>query len=189
MIVLVPFQDGWPGEFREIGESLRTGLGDRARRIDHIGSTAVQGLAAKDIIDIQITVEGLDPAIASVLGAYGYRRIETILEDHVPPGHSDHDGAWAKWLFVEAPGHREAHIHVRIAGRPNQRYALLFRDYLRAQPPVAEAYGRIKAALARLHPDNSDAYYSVKDPVCDIIVEAAEAWAASTSWVQGPSDC
>lgn len=176
-------------EFRRIGERLRGALGQQAMRIDHIGSTAVPGLVAKDIIDIQVTALSLDPEIDSALRIAGYRRVERITADHVPPGQSQGPFEWAKWVFVEAPGSRETHVHVRVAGRLNQRYPLLFRDYLRAHPSAAEAYARIKRALARLHPDNPDAYYDVKDPVCDIVVEAAEAWATSTQWIQGPSDC
>ena len=64
----------------------------------------------------------------------------------------------------------------------------MFRDYLRAAPAAAAAYGRVKAALARLHPADQDAYYDVKDPVCDIIADAAERWAAATGYVPGPTD-
>ncbi len=79
-------------------------------------------------------------------------------------------------------------MHVRQAGRANQRYALLFRDYLRADPACAAAYGQVKVALARLHPNDQDAYYDVKDPVCDIIMAAAERWARETDYRQGPPD-
>lgn len=83
-------------------------------------------------------------------------------------------------------GHEPA---VRVDGMPNQRFPLLFRDYLRDHPSTAEAYAQAKRALARLHPNDLDAYYAVKDPVCDIVVAAAEAWAASIEWQPGPSDC
>jgi GrpB-like predicted nucleotidyltransferase (UPF0157 family) len=72
---------------------------------------------------------------------------------------------------------RRVNLHVREEGRANQRYALIFRDYLRADPLAAGAYAQIKLALARLHPTDQEAYYDVKDPVCDIIIGAAELWA------------
>jgi len=59
---------------------------------------------------------------------------------------------------------------------------------LRAFPATAEAYGQVKTALANYHADNMDAYYDVKDPVCDIIIGGAEVWAASTMWQAGPTD-
>ena len=92
-------------------------------------------------------------------------------------------------MFKSSSGQRPANVHVRLAGRLNQRYPLLFRDYLRAHAPVAEAYALVKSAIAKYHPDDMDAYYDVKDPVCDIIMGGAEDWAASTHWEAGPTDC
>jgi GrpB-like predicted nucleotidyltransferase (UPF0157 family) len=65
---------------------------------------------------------------------------------------------------------------------------LLFRDYLRAHPIVAAAYAQAKLALARHHAADPDAYYAIKDPVCDLIMAGAESWAAATQWNPGPSD-
>jgi GrpB-like predicted nucleotidyltransferase (UPF0157 family) len=74
--------------------------------------------------------------------------------------------------------------------RANQRYALLFRDYLRGFPEIAQAYGQVKSAVVKYHPEaDMDAYYDIKDPVCDIIYSSAEAWAESTDWRVGSSDC
>ena len=73
-------------------------------------------------------------------------------------------------------------VHVRAAGRPNQRYPLLFRDYLRAHPLAAQAYAQAKKALAAHGPTDWQLYYDVKDPVCDIIMAGAEDWAASLPW-------
>ena len=60
---------------------------------------------------------------------------------------------------------RRVNLHVRLQGRSNQRYALLFRDYLRAHPRAAAAYGQAKTALAHYRADDIEAYYGVKDPV------------------------
>ena len=189
MISQVSYRKEWPAEFLQIGRTLRAALGDLALRIDHIGSTSVPGLAAKDVIDIQITATGLEPALEEGLRGLGYSRIERIVSDHIPPGQAEQVGDWAKWVFRPPAGQREMNLHIRLAGKPNQRYPILFRDYLRTHPAVADAYAQIKSALARLHPDDHDAYYDVKDPVCDIIVEAAEAWAAAAGWDEGPTDC
>ena len=189
MIEIVPYQPRWGEEFRALGTELRAALGDLALRIDHIGSTSVPGLAAKDIIDIQVTVAALAPAVADALDHAGYRRATHISRDHVPPGAGDAPAEWTKWLYNGPPGRQRVNLHVRVAGRANQRYPLLFRDYLRAHPPIADAYAQAKLALARLHPNDVAAYYDVKDPVCDIIIGGAEEWAAATSWALGPSDC
>lgn len=74
------------------------------------------------------------------------------------------------------------HVHVREAGRANQRYALLFRDYLRADARAADAYAAVKRALATAAPDDFDTYYAVKDPACDLIIAGAEQWAERTDW-------
>jgi GrpB-like predicted nucleotidyltransferase (UPF0157 family) len=118
----------------------------------------------------------------------GYALHDGVTHDHVPPGRDPTPTEWRKLYFRTPAGQRPTHLHVRETGRANQRYALLFRDYLRAAPAAAAAYGRVKAALARLHPEDQDAYYDVKDPVCDLIIDAAEHWAAMTRYVPGPSD-
>lgn len=64
--------------------------------------------------------------------------------------------------------------------RAKHRYAVLFRDYLRANAEATAAYGQVKMALAGYHAENEEAYYAIKDPVCDIIMVGAEAWAAGT---------
>ncbi|MGI0483990.1 GrpB family protein [Pantanalinema rosaneae CENA516] len=186
MIVIQPYRSTWREEFLTLGKTLRQGLGDLALRIDHIGSTSVPGLAAKDIIDIQITVASLDPAIIPLFEQIGYQQ-SPHLQDHLPPGASQrHD--WVKWLFKPLPPHRPVNAHVRIVGRANQRYALLFRDYLRSHPASAQAYAQVKQALANYHADNAEAYYDVKDPVCDLIMEGAEIWAETTGWHPGATD-
>lgn len=188
-IAIVPYDDRWPAAFAQIGGDLRAALGALAPRIDHIGSTAVPGLAAKDIVDVQVTVAELHgEQIATALAPLGYAMYEGIARDHVPPNWNADPDEWRKLYFHAPPGQRPTHLHVRQAGRANQRYALLFRDYLRAAPATAAAYGQIKLTLARLHPHDADAYYDVKDPVCDLIVEAAERWAAATGYASGPSD-
>jgi GrpB-like predicted nucleotidyltransferase (UPF0157 family) len=101
---IVPYSRAWPEEFRRTAAELRCAVGPQALRIDHIGSTAVAGLPVKDVIDIQVAVAALDPAIVAGL------ELETGV------------------------------------------------------------------------------YADVKDPVCDLIMVAAEEWASRTAWRPGPSD-
>lgn len=188
MIEIVTYDPRWPEEFRRVGAPLRAALGDLAPRIDHIGSTAVPGLAAKDVVDMQVTAATLDAAtIAAALAPLGYTLWEGSTGDHVPPGRDDPPEEWRKLFFRAPEGQRRTNLHVRQAGRANGRYALLFRDYLRADA-AAGAYRQVKEALARLHPDDVEAYYDVKDPVCDLIMAAAELWAVQTGYTLGPSD-
>jgi GrpB-like predicted nucleotidyltransferase (UPF0157 family) len=190
LITILPYNPTWREEFLHIGGMLRKYLGEMALRIDHIGSTAVPGLPAKDIIDIQVTTSLLSPKLERAINLCGYQRILSITYDHVPPGRDADPAQWEKWLFKPEPGSRKVNLHVRLPGRQNQRYALLFRDYLRSFPDVAQAYGQVKTVLVRYHPeDDMDAYYEIKDPVCDIISSGAEFWAAATGWQPGASDC
>lgn len=189
MITIVPYQSKWLNEFHEIGKGLHAELGSLALRIDHIGSTSVPDLAAKDRIDIQVTVAGLTPEVEQALNRAGFIRNEEINEDHLPPGVLEATDQWKKWFFSPTQAKRLVNLHVRIIGNPNQRYPLLFRDYLRATPLSAQAYARVKMALAHYHPDDIYAYCEIKDPVCDLIIEAAEVWAKTNNWQPGPSDC
>lgn len=183
-IVIEPYSERWDGDFARIARRIRSVLGERALRIDHIGSTAVPGLAAKDTIDIQVTVAAL--ADANPLGGAGFDEVVPA-RDHRPPGATGPEHDWEKRLFNEPPNERRANIHVRVDGLPNQRYPLLFRDYLRGHPTAAEAYAELKRRLAEEIYDRGR-YADVKDPACDLIVVAAEAWAETTGWGPPPSD-
>lgn len=188
-IEIVPYNPTWPDEFRRIAEPLRTAFGEHALRIDHIGSTSVPGLAAKDVIDLQITVGVLDAdAIRNFVAPLGYTLHQRINRDHIPPGGAEDSAEWSKLLLEKPETQRRTNVHVRQAGRANQRFPILFRDYLRASPAACEAYRRVKVAMAQLHPDDMGAYSDVKDPVCDLIIDSAEMWVRDTGWSMRESD-
>jgi len=188
-VEIVPYDEHWPADFAAIGADLRGALGDLALRIDHIGSTSVPGLAAKDRIDMQLTVADFErfAAVQAALEQLGYTIVPRNMNDHCPPGWDGPDDQWQKRFFRPPPGQRPTNLHVRAAGRANQRYPLLFRDYLRAHSRAAAAYAELKRRLA----DNLrdlDSYPDVKDPACDLIAVAAEDWAVAIGWDLGPSD-
>ena len=139
------------------------------------------------MIDVQITAASLEPggALAAALAAAGFPPRADILSDHLPPGERAPED-WAKWLLEPPSSLRPANVHVRVAGRPNQRYALLFRDYLLENPVTAAAYAELKRRLAAIAPTRA-AYADTKDPACDLIMGAAEEWADVTGWDPGPS--
>jgi GrpB-like predicted nucleotidyltransferase (UPF0157 family) len=187
MVEIVDYKESWPGEFQQIARALRQSLGLLALRIDHIGSTAVPGLAAKDVIDLQITVEALDQNLLEAMQMMGYTHPEGFDWDHRPPGAQGPESDWSKWLFDPPAGQRATHVHVRVQGRPNQRYPLLFRDYLRAHPATAALYEELKRRLAG-QIQSRTVYSIVKEPAVDLIYLPAEEWAAATGWQPGPSD-
>jgi GrpB-like predicted nucleotidyltransferase (UPF0157 family) len=182
MVTIVEPSDRWAGEFLEIAATLRDILRDDARRIDHIGSTSVPRLPSKDVIDVQVTVVHEDALerVASALADHWWRRMEPASDHHVP-GLPHDDAQWHKAFFDEPEGERATHVHVRVGGRANQRYALLFRDYLREHPDAAAAYAEVKRGLAVLAPDSAS-YADAKDPACDLIYVAAQEWAAARGW-------
>jgi GrpB-like predicted nucleotidyltransferase (UPF0157 family) len=187
-VEIVDYQPSWPADFALLARRLRESLDPPGVAIHHIGSTSVPGLAAKDIIDVQITVPSLDePGSRSGVEAAGF--VWTNYKaDHSPPGLDLAPAELEKRTAGSAPGGRPANLHMRVAGRFNQRYALLFRDYLRAQGTAAAGYAEVKRNLARLFPNDTDSYYALKDPVCDVIIAGAEAWAETTGWQLPPSD-
>ena len=182
MIIISKYNPKWAEEFRSIKSSLHEILGDLALRIDHIGSTSVPGLGAKDVIDVQITVTELNNQIQQSLENAGYKYWGTLAHDHVPQGENDNPKLWEKFFFNEPEGQRRINIHIRVDGNPNQIYPLLFRDYLRAHPNSAKTVELIKREIAKRHANDVAAYYDIKDPVYDLIWDAALEWSRYTGW-------
>jgi GrpB-like predicted nucleotidyltransferase (UPF0157 family) len=185
-VVVEDYRPQWADEFTRLARRIRTLVGPAAIRIDHIGSTAVPGLGAKDVIDLQITVGSLDgvDAVASPLRAAGFRQDGAVCFD-VFGGKGATDLELRKIFLREPEGERRAHIHVREIGRFNQRYALLFRDYLRAAEEARAAYEKLKREAARIYPESIDGYLQLKDPVFHILYAAASLWAEKVGWRPG----
>ncbi|MFI9046988.1 GrpB family protein [Streptomyces sp. NPDC053427] len=176
-VEIVPYDAAWSAMFATWGTGLRAALGDTALRIDHIGSTSVPGLAAKPVIDIQISVASLDPPDA-FLGP---------LTDMGLVYRADNPER-TKRYFREPPGQRRTHVHVRQLGSFSQQFPLLFRDYLRCQASVAEGYAAAKRRCAAKYRNDRPAYVQAKDAVVWDIIRRADAWAQRTGWVPGPGD-
>lgn len=176
-IIIVAYDPTWPAVFAAQAAKLRRALGTAALRIDHIGSTSVPGLAAKPVIDVQISVPALEPAdpFRVPLEGLGY------------VFRPDNDDLTQRY-FREAPGTRRTHIHVRRAGSFGEHLALLFRDYLRTYPDEADAYARRKFELAGPYRDDRPGYVAAKQPYIWGVVARADAWAQATGWEPGPSD-
>jgi len=181
--VVGAYQDAWTDEYYRLAQALRIALGSAALRIDHIGSTSVPQLAAKDVIDIQVTVAQLpDEQLFELLHSHGFRPTGQLEYDSFI-GIEDAESEELSKYFADGPeGDRRSHIHIRKQGHLNQRYAILFRDYLRASPTTRRGYETIKFRLAEIFPHNIDGYLYIKDPLMDIIFEAANLWAASIGW-------
>ena len=184
-IEMSPPKPQWRDDLARLRDALSRAV-PAAASIHHIGSTAVSGLLAKNVIDIQVTVQRLQDVAPAALEAHGFTHVAHLIEDHCPPGMELAGPELAKQFFRASA--RPANVHVRERGRFNQRYPLLCRDYLRAHPGAARAYGAIKEQLARRFPEDAEAYYDIKDPVFDLIMAGAEAWALRTGWSEPPAD-
>jgi GrpB-like predicted nucleotidyltransferase (UPF0157 family) len=183
-IALAPYDPAWQSQGAALINELRSSLGTAALRIDHVGSTAISGMAAKPVFDVQVSVGDLDGAAArfdAPLGALGFRRLP-YEHDHVPVGRADDPDVWAKRLWVRrGRAEPDANLHARATGSPNERVALLFRDWLRSHPAAVSAYSSFKLSLAEAVPD-LEGYTDLKDPIVDLILVAAEPWAHATGW-------
>ncbi len=175
-ISVVDYRSEWVTEFEVIAELLRSTLGDRAVRVDHVGSTSVPGLPAKNCIDVQVrvlTLDGLEPLMADI----GFRlRPEVWNRVEVSSGQE-----CRKLVFAPPVGARTSNVHMRLSTGPNARYALLFRDYLRADEVARNGWGAFKQRLALSVPDLMD-YGQIKAPATEVLMAGAERWAAETGW-------
>lgn len=193
-VEIVDYRDDWPKRFAEVAAALRTALGTVAVRIDHIGSTSVPGLGAKNVIDVQISVADLKAGDHQVaLRALGQRaRKDTDNPDHTYYDFLDElgyelldDPEELQHRFFRIPTEipRQTHIHVCQSGGRWERRHLLFRDFLRAHPDDAAAYERAKREKAALFPEDRYAYTDAKDEWIHPAQERADVWALRTGWV------
>jgi GrpB-like predicted nucleotidyltransferase (UPF0157 family) len=176
-VVIAAYDPRWPELFSELGAALRQALSETALRIDHIGSTAVPGLDAKPVIDVQISVVSFEP-----LDAYRIpiESLGFVFRANNPD--------LTKRYFRETPGERRTHIHVRRAGSWAEQSALLFRDYVRTHEGDARRYAELKYRLAEKYRDDRLSYTDGKGPfVREIMVRAAD-WSQESGWEPGPTD-
>jgi len=192
---LTPADPTWPDQARRIAARIATACGARARRVDHVGSTAIAGLDAKDAIDIQVTVESITAAdeISDSLLSAGYPRIDRITGDVPKPDARstvqfyDHGGdpaLWHKRIHGSADPGRPTNVHVRVEGWPNQQFALLFVDWLTADSAARTEYLAVKqgAARAASASDDISAYVEAKEPWFSTAYRRAWEWADAVGW-------
>lgn len=184
IITLSEPDPAWPAVARRQLARIGKAVGDRAATLDHIGSTAVPGLVAKDVLDLQLGVASLEEADESsflaALTAAGYPRVEGFVADtpRVDGGTSE---VWPKRFHGSSDPGVAVHLHVREVGSPGWRWALLFRDWLRSDPAARADYTALKREVeARgLSMEN---YAEAKEPWFDAVHPRVEEWAARTGW-------
>jgi GrpB-like predicted nucleotidyltransferase (UPF0157 family) len=150
---LLPSDPGWPAAFQRLAAELRAALWELAVAVEHVGSTAVPGLAAKPILDVAIGLApGTDPdRVITALQPLGYQF----------RGHKGEEGGLLL-VLEDWPAHRIAHLHLVGHGDVQWRRYLALRDRLRADPAARAAYGQLKGRLAVQFARDRRAYTAAK---------------------------
>jgi GrpB-like predicted nucleotidyltransferase (UPF0157 family) len=179
---LLPSDPGWPQAFQRLAAELRATLGQLAVAVEHVGSTAVPGLAAKPILDVAIGLApGADPdRVITALRPLGYQF----------RGDKGDEGGLLL-VLEDRPAHRIAHLHLVRHGDVQWRRYLALRDRLRADPAARAAYARLKGRLAGQFAGDRRAYTAAKAAfIVELLSEDGRAAppTAQTSDRRSPTD-
>jgi GrpB-like predicted nucleotidyltransferase (UPF0157 family) len=174
-VVIVPYDPAWHVTFERLRDVYARALGQLARAIEHVGSTAVPGLAAKPIIDVDVVIPSRDvlPEVLRRLAVLGYRHQGNLgvpgREAFVRDGDDEvpRDGTGRRW-----PAHQ---LYICAADGDELRRHLLFRDWLRTHPVSLGEYGMLKAHLAQIYRDDLEGYTDAKTAFIDAALTAASA--------------
>jgi GrpB-like predicted nucleotidyltransferase (UPF0157 family) len=172
-IEIAEYDPDWPRQFDREVLRIRAALGEQALAVEHVGSTAVPGLAAKPIIDIHLVVADAvrEEAYAPLLEGAGYRL--TIRKPH-----------WFDHRMFK--GRKPAvNLHVFSPDCPELVRVRLFRDWLRRSPDDAALYATTKRRLAGMTWAYVQNYADAKQGVIDEIMERARAWVAAQAGLGG----
>ena len=136
-VVIADYDPAWPDQFEELRTRAARALGDLALAIEHVGSTAVPGCAAKPVIDLDVVVRSADdiPEAIRCLGSLGY-------------GHEGDLSTPGRHAFTYPEGEPRHHLYVVVEGSAAHRAHIRLRDHLRLHPEDAHAYAELKRALA-----------------------------------------
>ena len=159
-VVVLPYDEQWKQDFLAIKAELAEALGELATGIEHVGSTSVEGLSAKPVIDIDVVIRDhtLLEDVISALRKIGYQ-------------HEGDLGITGREAFrYDGKEHlRKHYLYVCPADSPELKRHVAFRDFLRTHPDAAREYGRIKEEGARRYPDDIDRYIEYKSPFIERI--------------------
>lgn len=170
-VEIAPYDPAWPAKFDAEARLVRSIIPDDIFiRIEHFGSTAVPGLAAKPVIDILLGVSSLErtAGLEAEFGRFGYQ---------LWPITDTYHGTLFLIKIDPATDRRSFHVHATTPGHAYWK-RLLFRDYLRRFPDEAERYESVKRTLAERHPNDREAYADGKDKYVDEVTARAAAFFA-----------
>jgi GrpB-like predicted nucleotidyltransferase (UPF0157 family) len=160
-VCVCDYDPQWPERFRILAERMKTALGGLAIAVEHVGSTAVPGLAAKPVVDFDLVVRREDlPRAIELLRSLGYV-------------HEGDRGVAGREAFRWPPGEERHHLYICGPESTAMRRHLLFRDHLRAHPAAARAYADLKRMLAQRHATDREAYQHAKAVFIEAVTQAA----------------
>ena len=159
-VVVVPYSEQWKADFETIKQYVLPAINDVVIGIEHIGSTSVEGLSAKPIIDIDIVIKDYTvfDTVVEKLASYGY-----IHEGNL--GIKDREAFDYKGN-IDLPKH---HLYVCPEFSAELHRHIAFRDYLKNNPEAVLKYSKVKEEAARLFPDSIDDYIAYKSPCIEEI--------------------
>lgn len=159
-VVVEPYDEAWKDDFAAIRDELEAVLNGLVLRIEHVGSTSVEGLSAKPVIDIDVVISDRSvlPEVISALESIGY-------------SHEGDLGIPGREAFkYEGKDHlKKHHLYVCAQDAEELKRHIAFRDYLRSDPDAVAEYSRIKEEGARLYPDDIDKYIEHKSPFIESV--------------------
>jgi GrpB-like predicted nucleotidyltransferase (UPF0157 family) len=164
---IVDHDSAWPVLAERELRRIKDAVGDVAVRLEHVGSTAVPGLAAKPIIDLQLSVGAIEPRERYVvpLAGLGY------LFAPAPESPDYH-------FFARPPQRpRTHHLHVCETGSEHELRHVAVRDFLRSHPDEAARYAALKREVVARHPQDRLAYIEGKDEYVTALERRAVGWA------------
>lgn len=154
-VIVLPYDPQWRADFEAIRAELQEAVGELALSIEHVGSTAVEGLSAKPIIDIDLVISDASalPLAVERLGKAGY----------VHEGDLGIEGREA-FRYSGKPHLRTHHLYVCPRDSKELFRHITFRDFLRTHPDAVRQYSQVKETSARLFPHDIDKYMEYKGP-------------------------
>ena len=167
-VEVAPPDPAWSRTFEAEAARIAAALGDEVIAVHHIGSTAIPGISAKPIVDLLVEVHRIE-AVDDLSGAMAERGYEGWGENGLP----------GRRYFDRRGDRHMCHVHVYGSGNPELERHLAFRDYMRAHPENANAYGRLKEDLARKYPRDIEAYMDGKDAFVKEMENRALSWRRS----------
>jgi dephospho-CoA kinase len=183
-LVLREADPSWGQAGARVVSRVAAALAGRGVRVDHVGSTSVPGLVAKDVVDVQVGVRRLidadEPGFGEVLRRAGYLLVEGRTQDRPHP-EGGPTSPWSKRLYGGCDPGRVVHVHVREIGSLGWRFALAFRDWLRSVPRARDEYAGQKRSLATQLARTSD-YTAAKESWFEAAYPRVQAWVSQVGW-------